>query len=87
MTDVDSFFAFEKNDDEVGNREDEEKKSESELNLGPMTIDEKKDRIKRIYSKMARLQTFINHTKSEIMKIEKTPEAVNPLQKKSDDNT
>lgn len=82
---MDKFFAFE-NDFEVENPEDEDQKSDTDPNFGKMSVDEKKDRIKNIYSKMARLQAFINHTKTEIMKIEKSPEVVNPLNQKTDDN-
>ena len=36
-----------------------------------MSLREKKEKIMSIYSKMARLEAFLNHTKQEIKKIEK----------------
>jgi hypothetical protein len=60
---VDKFFAFEE---------------PSPVNPSPaddktvLDLTEKKERIMNIYSKMARLEAFLNHTKQEIKRIEQS---------------
>ena len=41
------------------------------------TMSQKKQKLAEIYSKMARLEAFLNHTKSEIHRLDKPKEKVN----------
>jgi hypothetical protein len=57
---VDKFFAF------------EEPETEPVDDRQVLSVKDKKERIMNIYSKMARLEAFLNHTKQEIKKIERS---------------
>jgi hypothetical protein len=63
---VDKFFAF---DDCEPSAEANQPTADDKRTL---STKEKKDRIMSIYSKMARLEAFLNHTKQEIKKIERS---------------